>query len=251
MSKRAVSFLCVLAMCLSLLSGISVTAANTYSYTYTMLQNFESADAADDSYTFSQNQPTGNVLTYTNMTNTQMVEVTAGTSLKLGAANLYPRLADNEKDWTGYDGLMFYYSPGDCAQFAKEGNAIGRLEIAFDLPGESVIRYQAKGTVYMLKDGNTEEEELFVGGDGRYALPTRPGYIRVPFTSFRNNDSSWNETVSMSTIKEMYLGIRTTPFAGNKYLFDDIKLYTDGESVSYRVLQDLSLRPLPTTTIPG
>ena len=221
MSKRAVSFLCVLAMCLSLLSGISVTAADTYSYT--MLQGFESADAADDSYTFSQNQSTGNVLTYTNMTNTRMAEVTVS-AVGMGADNFYPRLSGTENDWSGYDGLMFYYAP-----VKYTSNNVGRLGVAVE--ATSGGRYAtANQAVYFIPDGATEETMLESAADGRHVLPKRAGYIRVPFASL----AGFNKA---QAVKEVYLDINAADFVHNVYRFDDVKLYKNGDS-DYLVLQD-------------
>ncbi|MBQ8684403.1 MAG: hypothetical protein IJ518_07820, partial [Clostridia bacterium] len=232
MKKRVLSVLCALALCFTLFSaGFSVMADST-EYVYTMLQDFESANAGSDCQTFGQHAG-HNALTYANVKNGKMVEVTVGD--KTIGDNFYPALAADEKDWNGYDGLVFYYAAGECPTIHSGGAEVGRFDINLDVSG--VGRLTASNTVgpmYFLEDGTTSETTLLVGGDQRYIMPNKSGYVRMPFSSL----NGWTESTDLSSV-EMFIWIATDAYAGNHYRFDDVKLYKDGDT-DYKVLQEFS-----------
>ena len=143
MSKRVLSILGALALCFSLLSvGIGVVAEGAPAYTYTLLQDFESANAGSDCYTLGQFTGT-NALTYANVANNKMVEVTV--TDKTNGDNFYPALAADEKNWNGYDGLIFYYAAGNCPVIHSGGLEVGRFDVNLDVSG--VGRLTATNTV--------------------------------------------------------------------------------------------------------
>ncbi|MBQ8683931.1 MAG: hypothetical protein IJ518_05390 [Clostridia bacterium] len=224
MKKRILTILCVLTLCVSLLSVGMNTLADT-AYEYTMLQDFESDNIGTDCYTFSQFQ-SSNVLTYAKATagvagGAQAVQVTVSAQYNNGD-NFYPALAADKKDWTGYDGLVFYYKAGDCPVVHSGGAEVGRFDITLQLT--SGTRYTASNTtgpIYFLEDGASAETTLLVAGDNRYIMPNKSGYVRMPFSSL----TGWSEAVDMATMHEMFLWIAADAYTGNNYYFDAVQLY--------------------------
>ena len=221
MKNRLLPLLCVCALCLSLLSVGLGTLAGTADITYKTVQNFESAAIGNDCYTFSQFQSSA-VLTYAPTTagGSQAVELTVSAQ-NGGGDNFYPALTEATKDWTGYDGLTFYYKAGECPVVHSGGLEVGRFDIVIDLDnGTRLTATNTVGPMYFLEDGATEEIVLLTAGDQRYILPNKSGYIRMPFTSL----SGWTKDTAM-TVREMYLWFAADAYTGNHYILDALQLY--------------------------
>ena len=225
-TKSILSLAAIFALCLSLLTvGLGATADTAY--TYAPLQSFDSDNIGADCYTFSQFQGAGNeVLTYTSTTD-GVIDGDKAVAIKVQAAgpgwdNFYPALAADRKDWSGYEGLVFHFAPGECPVVHSGGAEVGRFDITVEMT--TGVRYTASNTVgpmYFLEDGTDAETALLVAGDNRYILPNKSGTIRMPFAALAN----WTDSVDMSQVKELFFTFAPADYIGNTYVLDGVQLY--------------------------
>ena len=243
MKKRFLAVAAILALCMTMLAvGLSVNAASE-TYTYTMLQDFESADANTDAYIWGD----GGLLTFAadasvKNTGNQSVKVTmGGTNTATGQVvnNLYPRPATN--DFSGFDGICYWIKTdaGTTVSDVEGTKMVGRVEGYVQTSAARYAIHSSAGDIYMVADGTTDMVAMVKAGDGRYWLPANfTGYIYVPFASL----AGWSADVDLSAVAEMALAFHCGDFADNVYYVDSVQGYAEAaeepSATAEKMLQD-------------
>ena len=225
MKKRFLAVSAILALCMTMLAvGLSVNAASE-TYTYTMLQDFESADANTDAYIWGGGaalafEPDSSVKN----TGNQSVKVTMGGEANGQVVNnLYPKLSVT--DFSGFEGICYWIKTdaGTTVSDVDGTKMVGRIEgYVQTTAGVRYAMHTAHGDLYMVADGTTDKVAMAKAGDGRYWLPANfTGYIYVPFDSL----ADWTAESDMSAIHEMALGLHSGDFVNNVYYVDSVQGY--------------------------
>ena len=245
MKKRFLAVAGILALCMTMLAVCLSATAASVTYTYTMLQDFESADANADAYIWGD----GGLLTFAadasvKNTGNQSVKVTmVGTNTATGQVvnNLYPRPATS--DFSGFDGICYWIKTdaGTTVSDVDGTKMVGRIEGYVQTTSARYAIHTSGGDIYMAADGTADMIAMVKAGDGRYWLPANfTGYIYVPFSSL----AGWTADVDMSVVAEMALAFHCGDFANNVYYVDSVQGYTENaakeepSATTEKMLQD-------------
>ena len=231
MKKSMLAIAALLSLCVTLIAvGLSADAAPA-DYTYTLLQDFESADANADAYIWGD----GGLLTFapdTTVKNTgsQSVKVTIGginTATNQPVNNLYPRITAN--NFSAFAGVCYWIKTDSGKTVADVGGVkmAGRIEGYVQTNSARYMTSPNVGDIFMMADGSNDMVAMEKAGDGRYWLPADfTGTIFMPFSSMAN----WTADADLSAVTELALGFHCADFAENVYYVDSVRGYGDGSS---------------------